>query len=76
LDDLDDIRALNQARGPSCMMGKVLAAMDPTVRDKLDRAIASPDIEMKSIVRWLAQRGIAIGYTTFRRHYAHECRCG
>lgn len=76
-DDLADIRAYNQSRGPQCRAGLMFAAMDPELRRTVESAIADPTIEMKSIVRWLAdKRGITIGYDSLSRHAKRECRCG
>lgn len=76
-DSLDDIRAFNQKRGPSCQAGLILAAMDPAIRATVDAAIADPTVERAAIVRWLKERkGIVVSLNSFLRHAAGECRCG
>jgi len=76
-DGLDDIRSFNQKRGPSCMAGIVLAAMDPAIRASVDKATADPTIERRGIVRWLkARHDITISEHSFNRHVSGQCRCG
>ena len=76
-DDLAAIRAHNQQRGPRCQSGIALNAMDPALRDTVQRAAADPTIEHAAIVRWLkATHGIILSVDSFRRHMNGECRCG
>ena len=76
-DDLSDIRAFNQQRGPRCQAGIVLAAMDPVIRASVDRALGDPTIERIAIVRWLKDRhGIALSEHSFMGHTKGKCHCG
>ena len=76
-DGLDDIRSFNQKRGPSCMAGIALAAMDPAIRASVDKATADLTIERRAIVRWLKERhDITVSEHSFNRHVNGECRCG
>ena len=75
-DDLSDIRAYNQKRGPSCQAGIILAAMDPAIRATVEQAMADPTIERAAILRWLKDRkGIVVSVHSFDRHVKGECRC-
>ncbi len=73
---LDDIRALNYQRGPACMTGSALAAMDEAVADTVRTAYADRTIQRKAIIRWLiAEHKITLPAGGMSRHFDGECSC-
>ncbi len=76
LSDLDDIRSMNQRRGPTCRTGIMLAAMEATLAQTVRDALADDTITGKALSHWLGKRhGIEIGYYSLARHGNGDCAC-
>jgi hypothetical protein len=75
-DTLEDIRAFNSHQGPGCSGGRVINALPPETLDKLNRALATPDIQRRAVWRWLTALGHDLTWAKFEYHVKGGCSCG
>jgi hypothetical protein len=75
-DDLADIRAFNARRGPRCSVAILMESLEPTISDKLTRALDDPTCQTKAIARWLGGQGFDLSHWQLQYHRRGDCACG
>ena len=70
--DLSEFRRVKDER---CVIGRAFDSLTPEDREKLQAALAEPDISRNSIVEWLGKRGTKTTDTTVGTHRSNRCRC-
>ena len=70
--DLSEFRRVKDER---CVIGRLFDSLNPEDREKLEAALAEPDISHNAIVEWLQRREIKTTNTTVGTHRKRRCRC-
>jgi len=70
--DLSEFRRVKDER---CVIGRAFDSLTPEDREKLQAALAEPDISNIAISEWLKKREIKTTNTTVGTHRKRRCRC-